>query len=132
MKSFLILIFIVITLSACNNEQKFKMDEEGELYIGSPTANEILSKNKKEDIFLMNEVVYVNAEKIDWVKKRELTLGDVVLEIVRQSNDGEDFTEGTATKLPVGTKIYKPIEKGDIYIAIVEGREIRYLGLREG
>lgn len=125
-------MLITIALSACNSGQQLKMDEEGQLYIGSPTAYEILSKNKKEDIFLMNEVVYVNAEKIDWVKKKKLTLGNVVLEIVRQSSDGEDFTEGTATKLPVGTKIYKPIEKGDIYIAIVEGREIRYLGLREG
>ncbi len=80
----------------------------------------------------MDEVVYVNAEKIDWVKRTELTLGEVVLEIVRQSNDGKDFTEGTATKLPVGTKIYKPIEKGDIYVAILDGREVRYLGLREG
>ncbi|OIJ17222.1 hypothetical protein BKP37_01450 [Anaerobacillus alkalilacustris] len=132
MKSLLILFLIIITLSACNNEQQLKMGEEEQLYIGSPTANEILSKNKREDIFLMNEVVYVNAEKIDWVKKADLTLGNAVFEVVRQSNDGEDFTEGTATKLPVGTKIYKTNEKGDIYIAVVDGREIRYLGFREG
>jgi len=80
----------------------------------------------------MNDVVYVNAEGINWVKQSDITLGKEVLVITNQSNKGEDFVDGTATTLPLGTKIYEPIEKGDILIAIVDDTEIRYLGWREG
>lgn len=100
--------------------------------IDNPTADEVLTKHKQTDIFLMNGIVYVNAEEIDWVIDLDLTIDEEVMEIIRRSDNGKDFIEGTASILPIGTKIYKPLEKGDIYIAIVDGKEVRYFGLREG
>jgi hypothetical protein len=99
---------------------------------GNPTVEEILQNNKDADIFMLNGVVYTNAEDIEWVNAKKLTLGEEVVEISKQTTDSNKIENGTATKLPVGTKIYEPLEKGDIYIAVVEGKEIRYLGLREG
>ncbi len=137
MRYIIIGVALLMFITGCSSEIQKKIPQENEVNImhtaiGNPTADEVLTKYKQTDIFLMNGIVYVNAEEIDWVKDLELTIGKEVMEISSQSNKGEDFIEGTASTLPIGTKIYKPIEKGDIYIAIINGKEIRYLGWREG
>lgn len=126
-KLFLIL-FLSTVLVACNNQTTDAPGND----TGNPTAEEILSKNKDADIFVLNGVVYSNAEDIEWVNEKELTLGEVVGEIKKQTNKSDAFENNTASKLSVGTKIYKTVEKGDIYIVKVDDKEIRYLGLREG
>ncbi|MEW9674487.1 hypothetical protein [Ammoniphilus sp. 3BR4] len=101
--------------------------------IENPTAEEILSTNRNADIFVVEGVVYSNADNVDWVKELDLNIGEEVIQITKQTNNGKEFENGTATKLPVGTKIYNSVEKhGPIYIAVVNGKEVRYLGLIEG
>ncbi|MFZ3579637.1 hypothetical protein [Virgibacillus sp. DJP39] len=123
-----LILLLSIILVACNNQTT---EDSGD-QMGNPTAEEILSKNKDADIFLLNGVVYSNAEDIEWVNEQELTSDEEVGEIKKQTKDSKAFENYSATKLPVGTKLYKPVKKGDIYIVKVDGKEIRYLGLREG
>ncbi|MBW8350025.1 hypothetical protein K0H71_11260 [Bacillus sp. IITD106] len=115
-------LFLSIVLAACNNSG----------HIGNPTAKQILLENKDADIFVLDGIVYTNGEDIEWVNEVKLTLGEEVGEIKKRTNNGGKFENYTASKLEVGTKIYKPVEKGDIYLVIVDNKEIRYLGLREG
>lgn len=105
-----------------------------EFVTSNPTPGDILSSNKDADIFLVNDIVYSNAQNIEWVNEGELKLGEEVAEISKQTLDAKQFNHGTASKLAVGTKIYRPSgTKGSlIYIAVVNGEEIRYLGLMEG
>ena len=94
-----------------------------------------MSSNKEADIFLVDDIVYANAQHIEWVNEKELKLGKEVIEISKQTVDSKQFNNGTASRLPVGTKIYRPsgtLGHGPIYIAVVNGEEIRYLGLIEG
>ncbi|KGP91815.1 hypothetical protein N780_15695 [Pontibacillus chungwhensis BH030062] len=126
LKRILILLLLPsLALAACNNETT-------ESDIGNPTAEEILSKNNEADIFVLNGVVYSNAEDLEWVYEKELTLGKEVGEIKKQTQEGDEFENLSASKLPVGTEIYAPVEKENIYIVKVNDKEIRYLGLREG
>lgn len=118
---------------SCNNSSKIGI-EPNKFSPKNPEVQEILSSNKDADIFLI-DVVYINAEENDvsWVNDLDLSLGNQYYEITKQATKPEEFESGTATKLPVGTKIYKPNEKhGPILIAVVNGKEIRYLGQLEG
>ncbi len=100
--------------------------------IGNPAVDRILADDRDADLFLMDGVVYMNAEPLDWVRAQTWHKGEMVMEVTKQTVNSEEFANGTATKLPVGTKIYAAVEPGDDYIAVVNGEEIRYLGLREG
>ncbi|MDG5788623.1 hypothetical protein QA612_14160 [Evansella sp. AB-P1] len=131
MVKFVIFISFFILLASCTPDTESETGDSGVYTTRNPTAEDVLASNE-DDIFVFHDVVYVYAEDIDWVKQLDLTLGDEVLEINHQSISGKDFVNGTASKLPLGTKIYEPREKGDIYIAIVNGEEVRYLGWREG
>lgn len=133
MNKFCLLLEIVIVafaVAACDNQMNENaMVEE----IGNPTAEDILAENPDADIFMFNDVIYTNADNIDWVNEQELTLGNEVAEITQQTTDSEKFKNGTATKLPVGTKIYEPeAQTGDVYGVVIGGEEIYYFGLREG
>ncbi|WP_243299963.1 hypothetical protein [Bacillus litorisediminis] len=123
-----VILFFLLILGACNEEEIFFIENQG-----NPTAEEILSKNKNADIFEYERIIYKNAEEVEWVQDLELEIGKEVTQITKQSQDGKGFTSGTATKLPVGTIIYEPLEKqGLVLIAVVDGQQIRYLGLVEG
>ncbi|CAM5214786.1 hypothetical protein UACE39S_05088 [Ureibacillus acetophenoni] len=100
---------------------------------GNPTPEEILSNDPNADIFLIGDVVYINAEDIRWVKELELTIGDKSGEIKKNTTNSSEFESYTANKLPIGTVIYSPVEKsGPIKIVIIDNKEIRYLGMIEG
>lgn len=127
---FSLLLCISILIVGCNSKTIESSDGSNRR---NPVAEEILSKNKDADIFATINVVYRNAESVSWVKELELSLGDEYFEITKQSTNPEEFESGTATKLPIGTKVYNPVEKhGRILIAVVDGEQIRYLGLVEG
>ncbi len=136
MRSIIVWVVLLALITGCSSETQKKaekvQEEAAVIYIGNPTVDQVLTKYQQTDIFLMNDIVYVNSEEIDWVKALDLTIGEEVMEITSQSKNSETFIEGTASILPIGTKIYKPLEKGDIYIAVVKDKEIRYLGWREG
>lgn len=96
---------------------------------GNPTPKDML-KNRDADIFLLEDIVYANAQDIKWVIESEYSLGEQVGEITKQKESAFNFNNSTANKLPAGTKIYET-GKG-FKIAIVHGMEIPYIPLLEG
>ncbi|WP_073202345.1 hypothetical protein [Gracilibacillus kekensis] len=124
----LILLIAIIILTACNNQTTENLEQQ----TGNPTAEDILTENKNADLFVLNNVVYSNAESIEWVKEKELTIGKKVAEIQKQTSDKEELDNYAATKLSVGTEIYEPLENSNIFIVKADGKEVRYLGLVEG
>ncbi|MFJ7935112.1 hypothetical protein [Sporosarcina sp. NPDC096371] len=109
---------LLVVLTGCNTGYK-----------GNPTPKDFLG-NKRADIFVLDEIVYSNAQDVDWVQGLDYTIVEQVAEITKQSGKAWGFTSGTANKLPVGTKIYNT--DSGFLIAIVEGEEIPYLGMYEG
>ena len=125
------LLILVFIISACSTRESNNTDKR--INTGNATVEEVLLGDENADVFLFNDIVYKNAEGIEWVVNQVLTLDQEKLKIKKQTNNIDEFTNGVATTLPAGTKIYETIGgKGDILIAIVNGKEIRYLGLREG
>ena len=97
----------------------------------NPDASETLELQPEADLFQWGDVIYI--ADVDWVQGLELSKGIEIGEIAKNTSNPKDFTNGTANKLPIGAKIYEPLEKnGPIYIVVVNGKEIRYLGLLEG
>lgn len=124
----LLIIFSLIILVACNSSNIEKTST-----IANPTPKEILSDDKSADIFIVEGSVYMNAEDIDWIMEEELFKGEKVGEIKHQTNDSEKFNDFTASKLPIGTEVYEPVDNhGPIYIIELNGEVIPYLGLIEG
>lgn len=95
----------------------------------NPSPKDFL-KNDNADIFLLNDYVFSNAEDVEWVTELEYEIGEQVGEISKQSDNSFRFKDGTANKLPIGTKIYET--NTPAYIAIVNGEEIPYLKMVEG
>jgi hypothetical protein len=96
---------------------------------GNPTPKDFL-KNESADIFLLDGIVFSNAQDIEWVSDLEYKLGEQIGYITKQRDKARSFKDGTANKLPVGTKIYETDTPA--YIAIVNGKEIPYLKMLEG
>lgn len=104
--------------------------------VGNPKASEIIKENEDADIFQWNDgLVYLNASNIERVQELELTKGEELGEITRQTTNKWLFKDGAATQLPVGTKIYKANDD-DTYNLIIEleeeEEEIVYEVLLEG
>ncbi|WP_242634691.1 hypothetical protein [Bacillus timonensis] len=97
--------------------------------MGNPTPVDFLD-NENVDIFLLDGIVYSNAQDVDWVQGLEYKIGEQVGEIKKQSNKVKGFRGETANILPVGTKIFET--DTPVYIAVVDGKEIRYLKMIEG
>ncbi|MGM0878720.1 MAG: hypothetical protein ACQEWV_29565 [Bacillota bacterium] len=81
---FLGLFFVSLIISVCNEETNNNSNTEGEV-IENPTVY------RDADIFMLNGIVYKNAEDIDWVNERKLTLGEEVTEITKQTTDSKQF-----------------------------------------
>ncbi len=118
-----------MALVACTNQSNH---ERSGNVIDNPTVEQVLLEDKNADIFLLNDIVYINGEDVEWVNDLELTLGQEIGEIKKQSNDSDSFENFTATKLTVGSKIYETVEQSDIYIVKINDEEKRYLPLIEG
>lgn len=117
-KKYLLLIFFTIIISSCSQN-------------GNPTPKEILSEDPQADIFQFNGIVYKNASDLDWVIQQELKKGELIGKIKKVSSS--NFEDGTASILPVGTKLYNTINStGDIIIVDYKNRLIPYIGLYEG
>ncbi|CAM5214192.1 hypothetical protein UACE39S_05479 [Ureibacillus acetophenoni] len=128
------ILISTLLLISCNSETNDNPFSEVTISeTGNPTPEEILSNDPNADIFLIGDVVYINAEDIRWVKELELTIGDKSGEIKKNTTNSSEFESYTANKLPIGTVIYSPVEKsGPIKIVIIDNKEIRYLGMIEG
>jgi hypothetical protein len=125
MKHYLLIVISLIMLSGCS-----KNPIESGAINDNPTAKEMLSQDENADIFVMDGYVFSNAAHMEWIKDHEYELGEQLGELTKQTTDSWRFKEGTASKLPVGTKIYET--NAPFYIAIVNGEEIPYIKLVEG
>lgn len=96
----------------------------------NPTGEDILRQVPDADIFVFNNLVYIKAE----IQDSSLKLGEKVGTITKMYDTGSGFENGTATKLPVETDIYRPEgEKNDVVLLVeIDGKIIRYLAIMEG
>ncbi|WP_345239316.1 hypothetical protein [Pontibacillus salipaludis] len=123
-KLILSLIIMFVLLVGCNDGTTVHLSTKS----NNPTPKDYLESDT--DIFLLSGYVFSNAQDVDWVKELEYELGEQIGEITKQSEQASQFTNGTANKLPVGTKVFKTDTQA--YIAIVEDEEILYLKMVEG
>lgn len=121
----LVFLIMLVFVVACSNSINPAQPQA----TGNPTPKDYL-KNGNADIFLLDGIVYSNVEDVGWVQELDYTIGEEVIEITKQSGKSQDFENGTSNKLPVGTKVYRT--DTPVYIAIVDDKEIRYLGMYEG
>jgi len=90
---------------------------------GKVTANDVLKQNPDADIFQYNGLIYSNVSDLEWFEeKMELFSKQKLLtEIEKQAKSSFGFKNLTATKLPIGTKIYSTSEnEKDLGVLIVE------------
>jgi len=104
---------------------------------GKVTAKDVLKQNSDADIFQYNGFVYSNMTEVEWFEKeKEKYIKQNILgEIEKQSTSSLGFKDFTATKLPVGTKIYLASKnEQDLGILIIEyeGKDLYYMALLEG
>ena len=127
----LLISAFVWLLSGCGNDayQNTHPGTFGQESIGNPIPADFLG-NEDADIFYFGGVVYSNAEHLDWVIERTYTKTKLLGEITTQTSEADEFTEGSANKLPVGTKIYRT--DAGMCVAVVDGKEIRYIQVVEG
>ncbi|MGE6489233.1 hypothetical protein [Paenisporosarcina sp. NPDC076898] len=97
---------------------------------GNPDANEILGLNSEADIFQWGDIIYTT--NVEWVEKLELTKDEQIGEITKNSTNPDDFINGTANKLPVGTKIFSVKEDGGFLLVEYNQQLKKYLMLVEG
>ncbi|WP_186671766.1 hypothetical protein [Sporosarcina sp. BP05] len=100
-----------------------------EAYKGNLTPKDFLGSSDA-DIFVLDSIVYSNAQDLEWLKELPYIVGEQVGEITKQTSKAWKFKSGTSNKLPVGTKIYKTDTLA--YIVVVDGKEIPYVGMYEG
>ncbi|REK77038.1 hypothetical protein [Paenibacillus paeoniae] len=130
MKGWLLVICMVMVLAGCGTGTFEKKNGTIPNSIGNPTVQEVLKGNPEANMIMYNDVVLVSG--IDWVDEVELTKGEFLLEITLKTDDAEQFENGAANQLPIGTKIYGAKERGDIVIAETDAGDIRYFKLVEG
>ncbi|WP_082232048.1 hypothetical protein [Halobacillus massiliensis] len=110
---------IILLLFGCSNSGTTR----------NPSPEDFL-KNEDADIFLLDGIVYSNVHDVEWVQELDYTLGGQIGEINKQSDKAWSFNNGSANKLPVGTKIYET--DTPVSIAIVNATHIPYLKMIEG
>ena len=124
---FLVLLVISFSIISGCGEQ--------DLVIGKPTPEDFLD-TPDADIFLWEDVVFLNAHNIDWVTEKEYSLGNSIGEITKTTTIAKEFSNGTSSKLPLGTRLYlvegsesifEGYESTRILIAVVDGIRIPYL-----
>lgn len=67
---------------------------------------------------------------MEWVDELEYKLGEQIGEVTEQTDKASNFSNGTANKLPVGSKIYE--SDTPVTIVIVNDKHIPYLKMIEG
>lgn len=104
---------------------------------GKVTAKDVIKRNSEADIFQFNGFIYNNITVVKWFEEeKEKYIKHTLLgETKKQSTSSFGFKDWTATKLPVGTKIYSTSEnESDLGVLIVEHDDevFYYMKLLEG
>ena len=122
-------MFLLITGTGCNGLKSTASEKHT---IGSTTALEILTKDSEADIFQYNGLIYSHAATADWAQEINHKKGRQISEIINQTTASDEFRNGTASKLPVGTKIYQIPGEGLALLTIEKnGKIIIYIALIE-
>src|SRR5690625_1623784 len=130
MRKCILVICLMIFIAGC--KLPGAESEETET-IGNPTATDILENDHEADIFQYNNLIYTNASTIDWVQEDTYEKGPKITEIQKQSVESNEFSDGTASKLPVGTQVYQIVGNGQLLLMVEkDDEEIIYLALIEG
>ncbi len=126
---FTITFLVGVLLAACGNgntDYSIGVDSTE-----NPDAEGVLNLDPEADIFQFNDVIYTTG--IDWVEEKDLTKNKQIGEIKEKNEDDTNFSNGTANKLPVGTKIYTTKEESDMFLIVEsEGETKKYYALVEG
>lgn len=127
----LCLIILIFFITGCTNDS---IDQPAnDATSGNPTPEERLSENPDADIIMIDNITHINAEEINRrINEGDLALGEKVLEVKVQSTNASDFKTGTASKLPVGTEIFRAKNRNSAYIAVVNGKMRLYVSYGEG
>lgn len=122
-KLILLILFVVLILaSGCGYKANIK----------DVSAESIIKNDPNVDLFLMNEIVYVNAINLDWVKEVEFEIIDGTLGKILRTGIRKDFRNFDATKLSIESYIYKVKARNDIVIIKEKDLLIPYLAWVEG
>ncbi|MDW0115351.1 hypothetical protein QTL97_14570 [Sporosarcina thermotolerans] len=131
---FSLVFFVILTAYGCSSSSGSSSSGTGKLEVhspGNPSAEEVLTSDPEADIFQFEGLIYVNG--IDWVGELTLTKGAQVGEIKKRNDTDTNFENEMSNKLPVGAKIFSPIEKkGPILLVESEGKILKYHALIEG
>jgi hypothetical protein len=123
LKLFLPLFILFLYLVSCNNGSYSNTTN------GNPAPKDFLTY-KNADIFLLEGIVYSKAQDVKWVAELKYNLGEQIGETTSQTDKASFFKNGSANKLPIGTKIYETDTPA--YIVILNGEQIPYLKMLEG
>ncbi|PAE15441.1 hypothetical protein CHH91_14090 [Virgibacillus sp. 7505] len=119
----ILLLLLLLFLVGCSTEEFSSSSSK-------PDAEEVLAENSEADIFQLNGNIYQTG--IDWVESEKVTKNNKIGEISKVSKDAKSFENGVATNLSEGVEIYTVKENKEILVAIVNGKEMKYLALSEG
>lgn len=84
------------------------------------TAKEILTEDPEADIFQYNGLIYSNTHQKEFEQDVNLEKGKQISKIIKQTTDSAKFVDGSATKLPVDTKIYQVPDQGLAVLTIIK------------
>lgn len=125
---FLASIVVLITCSGCVGH--LFMNRDNINAIEKQTAKEILTNDHDADIFQYNGLIYTSSSSHtkELFEDVNLDKGKQISQIIRQSNDHNEFIDGVATKLPIGTEIYQvPGEGLAVLTVVIDGERIFYI-----
>ncbi len=118
---------LITVISGCSNSSPKQQSVHA---TKNPDANEILELQPDADIFQWESLIYMT--DIDWVEELELTKDMQIGEVANNTVNPNDFTNGTANKLPVGAIIFSVKENGGFLIVEHNQKQKKYMSLVEG
>ncbi len=93
--------------------------------------NSILKNDVNADFFIMDSLVFINAENVEWVENLELEKGELLGKI-NKTNVKRNFEDWDATQLNKDTPIYKVNGRNDLVLIKLEDKYIPYIKYIEG
>lgn len=117
-------IVTILILISCTN-QNVTINESK-----PPDAKELLNLDSNADFFQWENRIYQTG--IEWVDQLDIQMGEQIGEIKAKSTNPQKFSNGVATKLPIGSKIFSVKDRDDILIVKNDNNEKRYFLLTEG
>lgn len=108
------------------------VEENQKITISSrpPNVEEVLKLDIDADFFQWDDRIYQTG--IEWVDQLDIEKGEQIGEIKAQSTNPQKFSNGVATKLPIGAKIFSIKDRDDILLVVHDNNEKRYYLLSEG